>query len=93
MIRSFRDEPTRAVWERRYTKSIGPDLARQAYKKLAMIDAATTINDLRIPPKNRLEKLEDDRTGQHSIRINDQFRICFTWSNGGADDVHIIDYH
>lgn len=93
MIRSFKDEDSRKVWGRQFVKKIGPELSRAAYKKLLLIDAATDINDLRIPPGNRLEKLVADREGQHSIRINDQYRICFVWKDDGADDVEICDYH
>lgn len=93
MIRSFKDEDTRKVWERTFVKKIGPELSRAAYKKLLLIDASTDINDLRIPPGNRLEKLVADREGQHSIRINDQYRICFVWKDNGADNVEICDYH
>jgi proteic killer suppression protein len=64
-----------------------------ALRKLRMVDAATNLNDLRIPPANRLEKLQGDRAGQHSIRINDQWRVCFRWSDGHAHDVEIVDYH
>lgn len=68
-------------------------LAKAARRKMQIIDAAESINDLRIPPGNRLEKLQPPRDGEHSIRVNDQFRICFVWSNGGADDVELTDYH
>lgn len=93
VIRSFRDGITQAVWERRHIKAIGPELSRAAYKKLLIIDAATTINDLRVPPGNRLEQLTGNRTGQHSIRVNDQYRLCFTWKDNGADDIELTDYH
>ncbi|KRQ20073.1 MULTISPECIES: type II toxin-antitoxin system RelE/ParE family toxin [Mycobacteroides] len=93
MIRSFEDDDTEKVWDRKFVKGIGPELSKSAYKKLLLIDAATDINDLRIPPGNRLEKLVGDREGQHSIRINDQYRVCFIWKDGGADDVEICDYH
>ncbi len=68
-------------------------LARVVFRKLAILDAAGSLNDLLIPPGNRLEPLRGDRHGQHSIRINDQFRICFIWSEGGAEEVEIVDYH
>jgi proteic killer suppression protein len=93
VIRSFRDNATQAIWERRHTKAVGPELARAAYKKLLMIDAANTINDLRVPPGNRLEQLAGERHGQHSIRVNDQFRLCFTWNDNGADNIEFTDYH
>jgi proteic killer suppression protein len=70
-----------------------PDLQRVALRKLRVLDAATSLDDLRIPPANRLEKLAGARRGQHSIRINDQWRICFRWSNGDAEEVEIVDYH
>ena len=81
------------MWQRRFVKKFGPELTRSAYKKLALLDAATDVEDLRIPPGNRLEKLSGDRAGQHSIRVNDQWRVCFTWQDGGADGVEIVDYH
>lgn len=97
MIRSFKDEDSRKVWERTFVKKFGRDITKMAYRKLLMIDAATNINDLRVPPRNRLKKLDDKgnskRRGQHSIHINDQFRICFTWKEDGAHDVEITDYH
>ncbi|KKF00518.1 MULTISPECIES: type II toxin-antitoxin system RelE/ParE family toxin [Mycolicibacterium] len=93
MIRSFLDKDTEAVWERKFVKKFGPDLSKTAYRKLVVLNAATTLNDLRVPPGNRLEKLVGDRAGQHSIRINDQWRICFTWDATNADDVEIADYH
>lgn len=93
MIQSFADESTRKVWEREHVRRLGPDLQRMAQKKLRLLNAADTINDLRVPPGNRLEKLSGDREGQYSIRINDQFRICFIWTNAGPADVQIIDYH
>jgi proteic killer suppression protein len=69
------------------------DVQRAAQKRLRLLNAATTINDLRIPPGNRLEKLTGDRAGQHSIRVNDQYRICFSWTAAGPTDVEIVDYH
>lgn len=93
VIRSFRDNTTQDIWERRRTKAIGPELSRAAYKKLLIIDAATTINDLRVPPGNRLEQLTGDRNGQHSIRVNDQYRLCFTWDDNAADNIELTDYH
>ena len=93
MIRSFRDKDAEAVWRRCYVKKLSPELSRLAYNKLVLINAAETINDLRVPPGNRLEKLAGRRAGQYSIRINDQWRICFTWSTSGASNVEIVDYH
>lgn len=74
-------------------RSLGPHVQRAAQRKLRMINAASAISSLSVPPCNRLEKLSGDRAGQYSIRINDQFRICFVWRDGGADDVEITDYH
>ena len=93
MIRSFRDKDTEAIWQRRYVKKFSPELSRLTYNKLVLIDAAGNINDLRVPPGNRLEKLSGNRAGQYSVRINDQWRICFTWSAGGAKNVELVDYH
>ena len=93
MIRSFRDKDTEAIWQRRYVKKLSPELSRHAYNKLVLINAAESIRDLRVPTGNRLEKLAGSRAGQYSIRINDQWRICFTWSAGGAGNVEIVDYH
>lgn len=93
MIRSFRDKDTEAIWHRRYRKELSPELGRLTYNKLVLINAAESINDLRVPPGNRLEKLTGARAGQYSIRVNDQWRICFTWSAGGAGNVELVDYH
>ncbi len=93
VIQEFADRETERVWRRDHVKKFGSDLQRIANRKLLMLDAAETINDLRIPPGNRLEQLSGDRKGQHSIRINDQWRICFTWSDAGPTDVEITDYH
>ena len=93
MIQSFADEPTRKVWDREHVRHFGPDLQRMAQKKLRLLNAAETINDMRIPPGNRLEKLSGDREGQYSIRINDQYRICFVWTSAGPTNVQIVDYH
>ena len=93
MIRSFADGVTRDVWERRSVKRLGPDVQRTAHRKLRQLNAAERLGDLRIPPGNRLEKLAGDRAGQYSIRVNDQFRICFRWTVAGPADVEIVDYH
>ncbi|AYG02194.1 type II toxin-antitoxin system RelE/ParE family toxin [Gryllotalpicola protaetiae] len=93
MIQSFADEQTKKVWEREHVKRFGPDLQRAAQKKLRLLNAADVLNDLRIPPGNRLEKLSGDREGQHSIRINGQYRICFVWTAAGPAEVQIVDYH
>jgi proteic killer suppression protein len=92
MIRSFADDATRKVFERERVAQMGHDLQRVAHRKL-LIEAADELNDLRIPPGNRLEALKGDRAGQHSIRVNDQYRICFRWTASGAEDVQIVDYH
>jgi proteic killer suppression protein len=93
MIRSFADRDTEDVWKRIPVRRWSVDLQRAAYRKLLIIDAAESVDDLRIPPGNRLEKLLGDRRGQYGIRINDQWRICFDWRNGNADEVEITDYH
>jgi len=91
VIKSFANKLTAEIWKNGKTKG-GPP-ASVTRRKLAMLDAATKLDDLRIPPGNRLEKLAGDRHGQHSIRINDQWRICFEWSEGHAYEVEIVDYH
>lgn len=91
MILTFADTDTERVWNR--VRKFGPDLQRMANRKLLILDAAENLNDLRIPPGNRLEQLQGKRKGEYSIRINDQWRICFMWSPAGPDLVHITDYH
>ena len=93
MIQSFGDADTGKVWRREHVRRFGSDLQRIANRKLLMVDAAETLNDLRVPPGNRLEQLRGDRAGQHSIRINDQWRICFSWAAAGPTNVEITDYH
>lgn len=93
MIRSFRDKRTETIYQGRRARGLAIDIQQRARRKLRMIDAATDIDDLRIPPSNRLEKLKGDRRGQHSIRINNQWRICFVWNDNSASDVEIVDYH
>lgn len=93
MIKSFRDKETELVWQRRFSKRLPQDVQRKAKMKLDLVEAADALEDLRIPPVNRLEVLSGDRAGQHSIRINDQWRVCFVWRDGGAWDVEITDYH
>ncbi len=92
MIRNFRDKETERVFDRGKTK-LARDVQRAALRKLLMLDAAEALDDLRVPPGNRLEKLAGDRAGQYSLRINDQWRICFEWSDGDAYEVEIVDYH
>ena len=93
MIRSFRDKRTLLVFERFYMKTFSPEIQRIALRKLEILNAALSLDDLRVPPGNRLEKLSGDREGQYSIRINDQYRVCFVWKEGNAYDVEITDYH
>jgi len=95
MIVSFRDKETESVWQGRFSKKIKlpTELHHIARRKLRMLASAPTIETLREPPNNRLEQLKDSRRGQWSIRINDQWRICFKWENGGAFEVEIADYH
>ena len=93
MLRSFRDKDTEAIWRRQRSRKLDTTIQRAAWRKLAMLDAAETLGDLRMLPGNRLEKLAGDRTGQHSIRINRQWRVCFRWSEAGPEDVEIVDYH
>ena len=93
MIRGFADADTRRVFERVRVARWSTDVQRAALRKLLMLDAATALNDLRVPPGNRLERLKGDRAGQHSIRVNDQWRVCFVWKDGAAANVEIVDYH
>lgn len=93
VIRSFGDRDTERLWQREQVKALDPRILRTALRKLAILDAAVSLDDLRAPPGNRLEALKGDRRGQHSIRINDQWRICFTWTATGPEDVEIVDYH
>ena len=93
MIRTFRDRETERVFRRERPRKFSADVARRALIKLDMLDAAESLTDLRVPPGNRLEKLSGDRRGQFSIRINDQWRVCFRWIDGEAYDVEIVDYH
>jgi proteic killer suppression protein len=92
MIRSFKDAATARLFADEDVPRFR-GIERQARRKLLLLNGARTINDLRSPPGNRLEALAGDRRGQHSIRINDQWRICFVWREGGAEDVEIVDYH
>ena len=93
MIKSFKNKETEKVYSREGSSKLPRDIQQVALRKLRMVNNAKNLNDLRIPPANRLEKLIGDRAGQHSIRINDQWRICFTWQEGDASDVEITDYH
>lgn len=93
MIRSFASKESERLWGRTRSRSIDPRVQQVALRKLRMLASAATLDDLRVPPGNRLEALRGDRRGQHSIRVNDQWRICFVWRDGGADDVELVDYH
>jgi toxin HigB-1 len=93
MIVGFRDAETEKIWNGLRSRKLPPAIQSGALRKLRLINAAKRIEDLRVPPGNRLEALRGDRGGQWSIRINDQRRICFRWTEGGADDVEIVDYH
>lgn len=93
MIRSFADRSTERLWRRERVSSIDPRVQQATIRKLRLLAAAVDLNDLRCPPGNRLEALRGNRRGQHSIRVNDQWRICFVWKNGGAEDVELVDYH
>lgn len=92
MIQSFTDRDTERVWQRLRTR-LDPQVQRRAWIQLAMLNRAETLTDLRVPPGNRLEALKGDRAGQHSIRINRQWRVCFTWTAAGPEHVEITDYH
>ncbi len=92
MIRSFRGRTAQPVFQRE-RRHLAPALQRAALRKLLLLDAADSLDDLRVPPGNRLEKLAGDRKGQYSIRVNDQWRVCFRWEGGDAHEVEIVDYH
>ena len=93
MIRSFRDRDTERLWNEERVRSYDPRILRTALRKLEQLHAATNLDDLRSPPGNRLEALKGSRRGQRSIRVNDQWRICFVWKDGGAENVELVDYH
>ena len=93
MIKAFRDNETQKIYQRQRSRKLPADIQQTALRKLRMINNAVTINDLRIPPANRLEKLSGDSAGQWSIRINDQWRVCFRWEGNDAYEVEIVDYH
>jgi proteic killer suppression protein len=93
MIRTFNNKETEKIFNRFHSRRFPENVQRIAFRKLRMINRAISINDLRVPPANRLEKLKGNRAGQYSIRINDQWRICFEWQNGDAEKVEIADYH
>jgi len=93
MIKSFACKETKRLFNREFSRKLPQDIQRVARRKLEMLDAAEVLQDLRIPPSNRLKKLSGDRKGQYSIRMNDQWRICFEWRRGDAYNVEIADYH
>lgn len=93
MIRSFKNRDTETLFSGRSVKTLPPEIQKRAYRKLRMIHRARKVIDLTTPPGNRLEALRDDREGQYSIRINDQWRICFAWKDENAYEVEIVDYH
>lgn len=93
MIRSFADPKTERIWTGLRSRKLPPDIQAVALRKLRMVNNARVLQDLRVPPGNRLEALKGDRAGHYSIRINEQWRICFKWHDGGPSDVGIVDYH
>ena len=93
VIKTFKDNQTQQIYQRQRSRKLPPDIQQIALRKLRMINNAVSINDLRVPPANRLEKLSGDREGQWSIRINNQWRICFEWLESDAFNVEIVDYH
>ena len=93
MIKSFAEPDARRLWESGTSRRLPASLRRSAFKKLAILNAAVALENLRVPPGNRLEALKGDRAGQYSIRINDRYRVCFLWRDGHAYDVEIVDYH
>lgn len=93
MILSFRCAETAGVWAGRFSRKLPQDIQQTALRKLRMLNNAARLSDLAVPPNNRLEALQGDRQGQHSIRINRQWRLCFVWTEGGPEDVEIVDYH
>jgi toxin HigB-1 len=93
MIQSFADPETERIWSGLRSRKLPSDIQSVALRKLRLLNQARVLEDLRVPPGNRLERLRADRSGQHSIRVNDQWRICFVWRDGGPADVEIVDYH
>lgn len=93
MIRSFRSREAEEIWHGRAVRRLSSDVQRVARRKLRMLNSAQNLSDLRVPPGNHLEALRGDRAGEHSIRVNDQWRICFVWRDGDAHRVEIVDYH
>ena len=93
MIKGFADKETQRLWDREQSKAVPPTLQRNALRKLTQLNNAENLSDLRVPPGNNLEPWSGDRKGQHSIRINIRYRVCFVWEDGDAYDVEIVDYH
>jgi len=93
MIASFRDRETERLWQSGRSRRLPADLQRRAFNKLAILNAAVTLDNLKVPPGNQLEALRGNRSGQHSIRVNDQYRVCFVWRDGNAFQAEIVDYH
>jgi toxin HigB-1 len=93
MIASFRDKETERLWQSGKNRRLPADLQLRAFKKLAILNAAMALDNLKVPPGNQLEALRGSRAGQHSIRVNDQYRVCFVWRGGNAFEVEITDYH
>lgn len=93
MIRNFRDQETQKIFRREFSRRLPHDIQLRTFRKLRMLNRSESLDDLRIPPSNHLERLRGQREGQHSIRINRQWRICFEWRDGDAFDVEIVDYH
>jgi toxin HigB-1 len=93
MIASFRNKETERLWQTGRSRRLPADLQLRAFKKLAILNAAGARDDLKVPPGNQLEELRGNRAGQHSIRVNDQYRVCFVWRDGNAFEVEIVDYH
>ena len=93
MIESFRCKETERIFQREYSRKLPTNIQKTAFRKLRMLNRSSSVEDLRAPPGNRLEALSGSREGQYSIRINEQWRICFVWRNGGAHNVEIVDYH
>lgn len=93
MIKSFKSKETEKVFQRNFSRKLPQNIQKTAYRRLALLHSAKQLKDLLVPPSNQLEKLYRDRLGQHSIRINDQWRVCFRWQDGDAYEVEIVDYH
>lgn len=93
MIKSFKSKETEKVFHRDFSRKLPQNIQKTAYRRLALLHSAKQMKDLLVPPSNQLEKLYRDRLGQHSIRINDQWRVCFRWQDGDAYEVEIVDYH